>query len=212
MCDGDSGSVRGMKRTALMLLGLIPLATGLLPGYLPQHAARPQDPAPVAAAKKAATRSATIIFLRHAETLPRTRDNQNPDLSDAGTHRAKELAKALRAAGVTRIFATELGRTQQTATPLAKLLGLQLEQYSARKSQAFATTLQALPDQTVAVVVGHSNTVPQMVKQLGGSLQELDEKGYLQETEHDRMIVQVLHANQADAPMRALQTIDLRIH
>lgn len=200
-----------MKPTALALIGLMPIAMALLTSVGTADIAK-SLPAQQGTAEKQITRTATVIFLRHAEALPRTRENQNPDLAKAGNARALLEATTLKAAGVTRIFATELKRTQQTAAPLAKLLGLQVEQYSAGKPKAFARTLQKLANGEVAVVVGHSNTVPKMVTELGGSMSQLDKKGYIEDTQHDRMIVQVLSSNKADEPMRALQTLDLRIN
>lgn len=201
--DGVSGSLLAMKLTALAFLAIVPLFASPTP---------PSSWQDLPAQDRATTsRNATVIFLRHAEALPRTRDNQNPDLADAGNKRAQRWAKTLAAASVTQIFATELGRTQQTAAPLAKALGLKVQRYGARKSKAFANTLRDLKQGEVAVVVGHSNTVPQMVEELGGKLTGLDNKGYLQDTEHDRMIVQALATAKASEPMRAIQTLDLRV-
>lgn len=211
-----------MKLTALVLAGLLPMAAALsaltataiqIERAVWQDAgsqeAGLQDPKP---AGKATARRTTVIFLRHAEALPRTKGNQNPHLSDAGSARAELEAKTLVAAGVTRIFATELHRTHETAAPLAKLLGLKVEPYRARSSKEFSNTLRDLKDGEVALVVGHSNTVPAMVKALGGTLAGLTRKGYLPDTQHDRMIVQVLSSAKPDEPRRALQTLDLRIN
>ena len=208
-----------MKLTALILLSVLPLTTSLPTlltlAHSPTRAGSPnakqQEPQAKANAQQTATRTATVIFLRHAEAQPRTRANQNPDLAEPGKALADRIQNTLRAAGVTRIFATELGRTQQTAAPLAKSLGLKVEQYQARDSEAFAKQLRHLQHGEVVVVVGHSNTVPVMVQELGGKLQGLDAKGYLQDNEHDRMIVQVLSSEAPDVAIRALQTLDLRI-
>lgn len=202
-----------MKLTALVLTGWMPIAAGLLTmtSILTADTAKSAS-VDQGIAVTQTTRTATVIFLRHAEALPRTRSNQNPVLAKSGDARAALEAKTLQAAGVTRIFATELKRTQQTAAPLAKLLDLDVEQYAAGKSKAFAATLKELKNGEVAVVVGHSNTVPQMVKELGGSMTQLDKKGYIEDTQHDRMIIQVLSSNKANGPMRALQTLDLRIN
>jgi phosphohistidine phosphatase SixA len=194
-----------MKLTALAFAATLPLL-GILPPHAAERSRPVQDKVP-----QQAVRSATVIFLRHAEALPRTRDNQNPDLAKAGEARAKRWQKALRAAGVTKIFATELVRTQQTAAPLAAALGLKLTPYRAGKSRQFADSLRSLEAGQVAVVCGHSNTVPQMVERLGGQLAGLDSKGYLQDTEHDRMIVQTLAATREGEPMRAIRTLDLRV-
>lgn len=196
-----------MKLIALVVAGLLPIAVGSLPHTtaLPSK----QDPKP---RPEVALPRSTVIFLRHAEALPRTRDNQNPHLSDAGKARAALEAKTLAAAGVTRIFATELHRTQETAAPLAKSLGLEVETYAARGSIAFCDTLRKLGHGEVALVVGHSNTVPAMVKALGGTLQGLDRRGFLPDTQHDRMIVQVLARAKPEQKVQALQTLDLRIN
>ena len=211
-----------MKLTALVLAGLLPMAASLSTLAAPAIKAEPttaQDQGPaskattrIATTRRATTRRATVIFLRHAEALPRTDGNQNPHLNDLGKARAKIQAKTLAAAGVTRVFATELHRTQETATPLAESLGLKVEQYRASNSKAFANTLRDLKDGEVALVVGHSNTVPVMVKVLGGELAGLDKKGYLPDTQHNHMIVQVLSVTEPGEAMRALQTLDLRIN
>jgi len=190
-----------MKLTALALVCLAPFAANWSNA----------SPVPQDAAPKQTARHATVIFLRHAEALPRTRGNQNPALAKDGQARAGRWAKTLRAAGVTKVYATELIRTQQTAAPLAKALGLEVQRYRAGKSQAFAESLRTLKNGEVVVVVGHSNTVPQMAAVLGGKLTGLDKKGHLQETEHDRMIVQHLGAAKEGAPMRAAQTLDFRV-
>src|ERR1700726_58877 len=63
----------------------------------------------------------TIFIVRHAEKADATKD---PDLSEAGRHRAEYLAKMLKDANISAIYATEFKRTQQTAAPLAKALSL----------------------------------------------------------------------------------------
>ena len=206
-----------MKSTAVALALLAPTLAWL---------AQPQPAGSVTAASAATVRvgqgveqgqkpeplrSATVIFLRHAEAKERTRTNRDPDLAEPGTKRAALLAKTLANAGVTRVFATGLQRTQQTAAPIAKRLGLKVETYNARKTKDFVQTLQALKTGEVALVVGHSNTVPEMVAALGGKLGALNARGFLHETEHDRLLVQVLASQRADQPMKAMQTLDLRI-
>src|SRR6266446_2098902 len=68
-----------------------------------------------------ATAQSTILIVRHAEKADATKD---PDLSEAGRARSEGLAKTLRDANITAIYATEFKRTQQTAAPLAKALGI----------------------------------------------------------------------------------------
>lgn len=157
------------------------------------------------------TRVATVIFVRHAEKEQGEGVSEDPSLTTAGMQRATKLARTLQAAGVTRVFATEFKRTQETAGPVAAALGLEVEEYAAGSSKAHANTLAALDPGAVAVVVGHSNTVPAMVESLGGKLAGLDQQGHLSESEYDRVIVQALFAADEGEPMRALQTLDLRL-
>ena len=72
----------------------------------------------------------------------------------------------LRAAGVTHIFTTDLRRTIETATPLAEALRLTPQQLPAANVQALAARLSELTPRDRALVVGHSNTVPQVLAAL----------------------------------------------
>ena len=104
----------------------------------------------------------TVFIVRHAEKADSSKD---PDLSEAGNARAKALASMLRDAGIARIFATEFKRTQQTAAPLAKMLGLEVKSLAANDSTKLVA---ALRDETgKALVVGHTNTIPDLIKALG---------------------------------------------
>jgi broad specificity phosphatase PhoE len=111
----------------------------------------------------------TIFVVRHAEradagmTAPPA--GADPDLSAEGRTRAASLARMLADAKITTIFATELKRTQQTAAPLAKVLSLSI-------TTVPVTNMPALIDQIKSaagniLVVGHSNTIPEIVKRLG---------------------------------------------
>src|SRR5947209_10568991 len=61
----------------------------------------------------------TIFLVRHAEKLSAAPDAL---LSPAGEKRAACLARTLKDSGITQIYVTEVKRTLQTATPLAKTL------------------------------------------------------------------------------------------
>ena len=111
---------------------------------------------------------------------------------------------------MTKLYATEYLRTQATLLPLSELLELPVESYKARRPKAFAAKLQQMAGQ-VAVVAGHSNTVPVIVKALGGKLSSLDERGFFGDDEYDRVVVQTLWAAAADDPMRTIQTLELRL-
>ncbi len=159
-------------------------------------------------AEKSTGRSATVILVRHAEKLVDGTDD--PALSELGHKRAAALAGLVQAAGVTRIFATEFRRTQETVAPACERLKTTSEPYAARESEAFAARLAGMDDGACVLAAGHSNTVPAIVRALGGELKGLDKRGFFDESEYDRVIVLTLHAR-ADERMVALRTLDLRV-
>ena len=130
-----------------------------------------------------ATAQSTIFVVRHAEKADATKD---PDLSEAGRARAEALAKALRDANITAIYATEFKRTQQTAAPLAKALGITVTVLPAQDSTALIAKLRALKGH--ALVVGHGDTIPNLIKALGVS-----EPINIAENDYDNLFVLVLH-------------------
>jgi phosphohistidine phosphatase SixA len=112
----------------------------------------------------------TVFVVRHAERAdsgpgtPVTMGS-DPHLSDAGRERAAALAVSLKDAGVTTIFVTEYKRTQETAASLAKALGLTPVIVRANDIAALLSQLKSAKGN--ALVVGHSNTVPEIIKGLG---------------------------------------------
>ncbi len=128
----------------------------------------------------------TFVLVRHAEKG--TDSAQDPALSEAGVERAKELARHLEHAGVTHIFTSEFRRTRETAAPLAIKTGIVATASSAKDLAALQSALQSLPRNSLALVVGHSNTVPGLVKLLAGKSSERVELA-LNETDYDRLFV-----------------------
>jgi phosphohistidine phosphatase SixA len=114
----------------------------------------------------------SVFLVRHAETAASTRQVRDPELSEEGRLRAHELARLLSQAGVTHLFASEFVRTGATLAPLAEQLGLEVRIVPAAESEQQVQALRALPAGSVAVLAGHSNTVPELVVALGGELAE----------------------------------------
>jgi broad specificity phosphatase PhoE len=108
------------------------------------------------------TAQSTIFIVRHAEKADATKD---PDLSEAGRARAEALAKTLKDANITAIYATEFKRTQQTAAPLAKALGITVTTLPAKDYAALIAKLRASTGNTL--VVGHGDTISALIKALG---------------------------------------------
>ena len=104
-----------------------------------------------------------IYLVRHAEKIL---DQSDPDLTEWGHKRAEFLADLLEGKGVTHIHSSDYIRTRNTAAPLAKRLGLEIEIYDPSDLETFAAHLKTLDG--VHLVVGHSNTTPPLVDLLEG--------------------------------------------
>ena len=122
-----------------------------------------------------AAAQSTIFIVRHAEKA--ASGGTDPNLSVAGQKRAKRLANVLKDAGISKIFVTEFKRTQQTAAPLATALNLTPNIIPAQNSPLLITRLRASPGNVL--VVGHSNTIPQVIAGLGITTQiQIGENDY----------------------------------
>jgi broad specificity phosphatase PhoE len=71
-------------------------------------------------------------------------------------------------AGVTAIYATEYRRTKDTAGPLAAKVGVAVQSMGAREQDALIQKLKSSHADDVVLLVGHSNTVPAIIKAFGG--------------------------------------------
>jgi broad specificity phosphatase PhoE len=116
-----------------------------------------------------------VIVVRHAEradggagTGAAMTTGNDPELSEAGKARAEKLAAMLVDAGVVAIYTTEYRRTKDTAAPLAAKLGVKVEPITSKDVASVVAKIKSHTTGAV-LVVGHSNTVPQIIKALGGS-------------------------------------------
>jgi broad specificity phosphatase PhoE len=113
-----------------------------------------------------APRLTTVILARHAEKADTSADTE---LSAIGHARANELARVLAGTNVAAVYTTQFARTRQTGAPLAAALKLTPVAVEATKSYAKDLADRIRRDhvgQTV-VVVGHSNTTIDVMKELG---------------------------------------------
>lgn len=111
----------------------------------------------------AASAEPFVVIVRHAE---KAADGGNdPDLSSAGQARAEALAEMLKDSGIVAIFTSEFKRTAETAAPAAKSLRISATVVPAKDPAALAEKLHGLKGN--ALVVGHGNSIPDLVKALG---------------------------------------------
>jgi phosphohistidine phosphatase SixA len=178
-----------------------------------------QDPPPAASADQetpaapAEVALNTVVLVRHAERADD--DPRDPTLSPRGAARAEALATLLVNAGVTHLFTSEYRRTQLTVAPLAARLGLTPMVRKGRELTQLAQELGGLPAGSVAVVAGHSNTVPALARALGVELRDLVDSTagkVLDEAIYDRVWI-VTHAvgSAGDAPATRVVELTLQV-
>ena len=123
----------------------------------------------------APTEEPRVFYLvRHAE---RADDSRDADLSEKGFRRAKELARFLTHIPVEAIYATTYQRTQKTVSPLARQKDLNIQILDAGATDRLADKLRGGKER-MAVVAGHSNTIPQLIQTLGCGQVTIDHDEY----------------------------------
>ncbi|HJR69743.1 MAG TPA: phosphoglycerate mutase family protein [Gammaproteobacteria bacterium] len=118
--------------------------------------------------------STTVIFVHHADTDAAMAgpDNDAP-LNERGRQRAELLADYLQnidvAAGPNAIYASDKRRTQETAAPLAKRLGLEVQIADHQDTEGFMAEVTREHRGKIVLVVSHSNTIAPLIDELHGS-------------------------------------------
>jgi broad specificity phosphatase PhoE len=163
-----AGRLAGLLLPGLLLPGLLLMTIPVV------HGDQSADTDP------AAVHPVVVYLVRHAE---KASEGKDPGLPKAGRARALVLARTLGDAGIDTIHSTDLKRTRQTAAPLAERLGLEVRIYDWDEMQALAAAVRAAGGRHL--VVGHSDTTPELVGLLGGEPgPAIDES-----SEHDRLYV-----------------------
>jgi phosphohistidine phosphatase SixA len=130
----------------------------------------------------------TVYLVRHAERADEPR--QDPPLTEKGVLRSQELARMLGNANVKTIITSQFLRTKATAEPMAKKLNLTATSISlspnpsnprqiSEQSTAEVTNKILENGGASVLVVGHSNSIPDVIKMLGGDVTPvIDEKKF----------------------------------
>src|SRR5215208_3210437 len=130
----------------------------------------------------------TVYLVRHAEKA--TTPPEDPPLTEAGNARSQQLARILQKAAIKAVYTSQFLRTKQTAEPLAKSLGIMpgvllIKMSSDNPREVSKQSIQEIVDKIherpgeAALIVGHSNTVPEVIKMLGGDMAPaIDEKEF----------------------------------
>jgi len=122
----------------------------------------------------------TLYLVRHAEK--EADGSRDPILTEVGEDRSKKLASWFTDRDINDIWSSDYFRTRDTARPLSSQLGLTLKIYDPRDQTELVR--QLLERQRNALVVGHSNTIPELARLLCQcTIVDMDE------SEHDRLIM-----------------------
>ena len=117
----------------------------------------------------------TLYLVRHAEK--EADGSRDPLLTEAGKNRSKKLASWFADRDINDIWSSDYIRTRDTARPMLSQQGLTLKIYDPRDQTELAR--QLLGRQRDALVIGHSNTIPELARLLC----------HCTIAEHDRLIV-----------------------
>jgi broad specificity phosphatase PhoE len=105
-----------------------------------------------------------VLLVRHAEKVD---ESDDPLLSAVGRARARSLARHLRTAGVKQVYVTQYKRTALTAAPLAAAAGLKPTTIPSNARQELVDRMRRDNPNDVVLVVGHSDSVPEVLRLLG---------------------------------------------
>lgn len=118
-------------------------------------------------------KTTTYYIVRHAEKEQGTTMLSDPPLSAAGEKQAIDLKNFLLKKNIKTIYSTNYARTIATAEPLRKELGLFVKIYDPKKTDQLVDSLKKISDGNV-LIVGHSNTVDDVVNGLMGETKMSD--------------------------------------
>ena len=118
--------------------------------------------------KQESSQRTTLFIVRHAEKVGESNDAQ---LSDAGRERARMLAWMLRDVPFDAVYSTDFARTRDTVASIAESNGRKLSFYSPER-EALKRAIEGKHRGQTVLVVGHSNTIPTFLGELGTPIED----------------------------------------
>ena len=137
--------------------------------------------------------TSVYYFIRHAEKDRSDSTNKNPSLTIQGLERANKWAVFFKDKNIAAVYSTNYIRTQQTALPIAKEQNIEIISYTAKEliSEKFIANNKGKN----IVIVGHSNTTPELVNSLLGERKYKD----IADSENNNLFVVTLNKNKTTA-------------
>jgi broad specificity phosphatase PhoE len=108
----------------------------------------------------------TYYLIRHAEKDRSDPENKDPELNQRGLGRAMHWAEILQDIPLDAIYSTDYARTTMTAAPVAVKQDITVTYYD--PDMLGIETFKAENLGNNVLIVGHSNTTPEMVNRLIG--------------------------------------------
>jgi broad specificity phosphatase PhoE len=109
----------------------------------------------------------TAILIRHGERDQPTQVDPDPHLNEAGKVRAQTLVHLVGKTGIKAIYTSHFARAKETAQPLA--LQLHLSPVTMDDAAEVKTDIFSRHAGQTVLVVGHTDTIPELIKLLGGN-------------------------------------------
>ncbi len=131
----------------------------------------------------------TILLLRHAEK--EQSQKANPGLSDQGEKRAIRLNEMLSELKIDSVHSTKYNRTMLTIKPIIENKPVVFQAYDPSNLGIIASKLAKAKKGSVHLVVGHSNTTPELVN----LLMENEKLEWIEEKEYDHLYVVQINGN-----------------
>ncbi|MFD0797659.1 SixA phosphatase family protein [Maribacter chungangensis] len=135
----------------------------LLTGFIFLQSCKEEQPVTIIKADSGIT---TFYLIRHAEKDRTNPDDVDPELNQKGLGRAMHWAEVLKDANIDAIYSTDYFRTSMTAAPISVKNNIDVQYYDPRTLNIDQLKTDNLNKNIL--IVGHSNTTPQMVNMLLG--------------------------------------------
>jgi broad specificity phosphatase PhoE len=133
----------------------------------------------------------TYFLIRHAEKDRTNPDDKDPELSQRGLGRAMHWAEIFDDVSLDAIYSTDYARTTMTAAPTAVKKDITVTYYD--PDMLGIETFKAETLGKNVLIVGHSNTTPEMVNRLTGG----DTYSSMDDTDNGSLFIVTLSGSQS---------------